>query len=58
MRGDARKVSPPPTISGARDLPVGPATVPHRKNAAEWVMWVVLWPAGWLARRFRARGGT
>ena len=22
----------------------------HRKNAAEWVMWIVLWPAAWVMR--------
>ena len=49
-------MTPRPMI-GARDLPVGPAVVPHRKNAAEWVMWLVIWPVAWLARRFGAGGG-
>jgi hypothetical protein len=24
----------------------------HRKNAAEWVMWVVLWPVAFVMRLF------
>jgi hypothetical protein len=24
----------------------------HRKNAAEWVMWLALWPIAWVMRRF------
>lgn len=34
----------PRPASDARDLPVGPAVVPHRKNAAEWVMWLAAAP--------------
>jgi hypothetical protein len=25
----------------------------HRKNAAEWVMWIALWPAVMIVRLFR-----
>ena len=36
--------------------PPGPAVVPHRKNAAEWVMWAALWPVAWaLAKLTRCR---
>jgi hypothetical protein len=48
----------PPTATDGRDLPLGPAVVPHRKNAAEWVMWVVLWPVAWVMRRFGPGGGA
>jgi len=26
--------------------------IPHRKNAAEWLMFITLYPVAWLARRF------
>ena len=38
-------------------LPIGPAVVPHRKNAAEWVMYVVLYPFAWAASRLSRKGG-
>ena len=28
----------------------------HRNNAAEWVMWAVLWPVVMIARLFAGRG--
>lgn len=28
--------------------PTGPAVVPHRKNAAEWIMWCAIAPAAWV----------
>ena len=28
----------------------------HRKNAAEWVMWALLWPIAWFIRRFAGKG--
>ncbi|HZK80625.1 MAG TPA: hypothetical protein VFC46_06145 [Humisphaera sp.] len=31
-------------------FPAGPAVVPHRKNAAEWMMWIVVMP---VARSWR-----
>jgi hypothetical protein len=34
----------------AHNLPVGPAVVPHRKNAAEWVMWLAAAPVVLLLR--------
>ena len=37
--------------------PLGPAVVRHRKNAAEWVMWALLWPLAWVARVWGARAG-
>ena len=27
----------------------------HRNNAAEWVMWAVLWPVAWVVRLFGGR---
>ena len=24
--------------------------IPHRKNAAEWLMWICLQPVAWIAR--------
>jgi hypothetical protein len=29
----------------------------HRNNAAEWVMWAVLWPVAWVMRAFSRRKG-
>jgi len=26
----------------------GPSQVPHRKNAAEWAMWIALQPVRWF----------
>ena len=46
------------TAGHAERYPVGPAVVPHRKNAAEWVMWIALRPLVPVARlieRLRAR---
>jgi hypothetical protein len=34
-----------------REYPPGPAVVPHRKNAAEWVMWAALWPVAWVVAK-------
>ena len=46
----------PQHAAGRRDFPPGPAVVPHRKNAAEWVMWAALWPVAWvLAKLTKAR---
>ena len=48
----------PGTTTDARELPVGPAVVPHRKNAAEWVMWLALLPLvpiAWLIDRIERR---
>jgi hypothetical protein len=33
---------------GIGRYPTGPAVVPHRKNAAERVMWAALWPVAWV----------
>jgi hypothetical protein len=33
------------------EYPPGPAVVPHRKNAAEWVMWAALWPVAWVVAK-------
>ena len=51
------------TVHYARRYPVGPTAYPHRKNAAEWVLWAVLWPIGKAARVWdswcrRARGAA
>lgn len=40
----------PGRTTDARDLPVGPAVVPHRKNAAERLMWLAAAPLGLLLR--------
>ena len=42
-------MTPRPTTE-VRDLPVGPAVVPHRKNAAEWLMWFAVAPLVILLR--------
>ena len=34
-----------------QDLRPGPPVVPHRKNAAEWVMWAALWPVAWVVAK-------
>jgi hypothetical protein len=37
-------------------MPPTNTPIPHRKNAAEWLMWVLLQPVGWALRcvkRFR-----
>ncbi len=39
-------------------IPLGPSVIPHRKNAAEWVLWAVLRPVVWLARRLGVHGGA
>ena len=39
-----------------QQYPCGPAVVPHRKNAAEWVMWAALWPVAWVVARLTRRG--
>jgi hypothetical protein len=31
--------------------------MPHRKNAAEWVMWAALRPVAWLVYAWRVRAG-
>ena len=53
-----RPVSP----SGPQQYPVGPPVMPHRKNAAEWVMWAALRPVAWLVRAWGVcaggRGGS
>ena len=36
----------------AERFPVGPRVMPHRKNAAEWVMWVAAAPIVLLLRAF------
>ena len=30
----------------------------HRNNAAEWVMWLALWPVAWVMRLFSREGGA
>jgi hypothetical protein len=32
----------------------GPRIVPHRKNAAEWMIWIVLAPIAWICSLFVA----
>jgi hypothetical protein len=36
--------------------PRGPAVVPHRKNAAEWLMYATLYPFAWVVSRLRPAG--
>lgn len=37
--------------------PTGPRHIPHRKNAAEWGMWLILWPIARLMRGTSQLGG-
>jgi hypothetical protein len=30
----------------------------HRKNAAEWIMWIVLWPTAWVMRLLKFGSGS
>ena len=49
-----RVTRPPPKqnslATAAADAPADPYHIPHRKNAAEWVMWVALRPLVPVAR--------
>jgi hypothetical protein len=38
-------------------MSAGPKRNLHRNNAAEWVMWAVLWPVAWVIRLFSRAGG-
>jgi hypothetical protein len=32
-------------------MPPNPHDIPHKKNAAEWLMWLTLYPFAWLIQR-------
>jgi hypothetical protein len=34
-------------------MPANQSNIPHRKNAAEWLMFITLYPIAWLARRLQ-----
>jgi hypothetical protein len=51
-RRTRRAVSDAGVPSSEADKNVCPTEIPHRKNAAEWIIWVVCWPVVNVMRWF------